>query len=58
LGDRPLFVGFNFVAHGVEGRQGTILIDFRFRSPPIDQIVILVDRGSALFDGNFAFELV
>ena len=35
-----------------------ILIDFVLRSPPIDQIVTLVDRDSALFDGDCAFELV
>ena len=58
LCERPLFFGFTVVARGAEGRQGMILIDFVFRSPPIDQIVIFVDRGSALFDGNGAFELV
>ncbi len=58
LCDRALYVGFTVVARGAEGRQGMILIDFLLCSPPIDQIVIFVDRGSALFDGNFAFELV
>ena len=58
LCDRPLSVGFTVVARGAEGRQGIILIDFSLRSPPIDQIVVFVDRGSALFNGNGAFELV